>query len=194
MHDPDFVLFDIRRPWPQVRRLQKPHPRPGLGFPFARVGRTEFYFPAVATVWHREPCGADSGTVCKDGPGSGLPWAALRWGWTHRRHLTLKVMVVGRWKRWRTNTCPRCGKRLGFNEVGGSYMNHPRTWHMSCLSLDGVTRERDEAREALVAASVCEAELIAGGMDQTKAWRVMYGCRPKQVVAEAEAITRDEQP
>lgn len=49
MHDPMVVAFEIRRPWPEQRRL---------------MGSGRRYFPAIVTVWHVEPNDHDSGEVC----------------------------------------------------------------------------------------------------------------------------------
>ena len=111
MHDPDVVLFEIRRPWPHIRKLRYDAPR-GMSFPFARALGFEAYWPSVVTVWHNEPNGADSGTVCRDGRGLGskLSLTSLRFAARHRRHLWVQV------KPWQTlcrrlwTRCEECGQ------------------------------------------------------------------------------------
>lgn len=56
MHDPDVVAFEIRRPWP---RWHEPRTVEGRFVP------GYFWWPPLVTVWHREPGGRDSGTVCQ---------------------------------------------------------------------------------------------------------------------------------
>lgn len=81
MHDPDVVAFEIRSP---IRR------RYSVG-----GGR---YRPALITVWHREPGGHDSGTVCK----------RSRWAW-HVHHWHLQIHSLQQFRRWALTRCEWCG-------------------------------------------------------------------------------------
>lgn len=117
MHDPMVVAFDIRRPWPQVRRLRKGDPqrtRRGLSWPFAYTGRRELYWPAVVTVWHVEPGGADALTVCG---------SRSRWQW-HVHHWRIQVQPLQHLRRSLLTRCAHCGGR----SVKGNRVNVSHSW------------------------------------------------------------------
>lgn len=63
MHDPLVVAFEIKRPWPDS---------------YETTGRRRRYWPAMITVWHREPGGRNSGTVCKQ---NSRKWHVLHIKW-----------------------------------------------------------------------------------------------------------------
>lgn len=104
MHDPMFVAFSVRRPWPQKAGGPTPKGprwewRPGS--PFATVAGRRLYFPGLVTVWHNEPGGRDSGEVC------GYPhgWALRK----HLSHLSLQVHPLQAFRRWAFTRCSWCG-------------------------------------------------------------------------------------
>jgi hypothetical protein len=98
MHDPMVVAFEIRRPWP--RRVN--------------WGTRRWYWPAVVTVWHVEPGGRDSGTVCKHSTREQLPdgsWTATprsAWKW-HVHHWKIQVRPLQAFRRWLLTRCAWCG-------------------------------------------------------------------------------------
>lgn len=66
MHDPKVIAFDIPRPWPQKHTtMRRNPPRWKIGISrFWYLNGSEFYWPPLVTVWHNEPGGHDSGTIC----------------------------------------------------------------------------------------------------------------------------------
>lgn len=99
MHDPSALALSVRLPIPS--RISKTRSeRRGLSWPFLRVGGYEAYFGHdLVDVWHEEPGGADSGTVCRD-----------RHLWTHLSHLRLRFPPLIRLRRRLLTTCEWCGE------------------------------------------------------------------------------------
>lgn len=69
MHDPLTVAFAIRRPWPKsvdyrTRQAVREGVHWRLGAPYAVLAGRGLYFPALITVWHRDPSGYDD-TTCR---------------------------------------------------------------------------------------------------------------------------------
>lgn len=60
---------------------------------FRRIG-------SIVEIWHREPGGADSGTVCGHHP-----------GWTHFRHWRFTFPLAYEWRRRLFTCCEWCGGR-----------------------------------------------------------------------------------
>lgn len=85
MHDPLVVAFKVPRPWPKRYR-------------YALAAR-RFYFPPVVTVWHREPGGRDSGTVCR------------RWWRIHAHHWRVQIPALQMLRRRLLTRCAWCGGR-----------------------------------------------------------------------------------
>lgn len=83
MHDPLCVAFTIRRPWPKSYLV------PG-----------KRYWPALVTVWHREPNGHDSGTIC--------PYRAH---WRHPWHWRIQVHSLQELRRRLLTHCEWCHGR-----------------------------------------------------------------------------------
>lgn len=113
MHDPLVVAFEIRRPWPSFRK----HPlfkdiRWGIHGSNWTVAGRGLYFPSLVTVWHREPGGHDSGTVCKmhrHNPETG--WQFYH-GWRfHIHHWKIQIHPVQRLRRSLLTRCSWCGGR-----------------------------------------------------------------------------------
>jgi len=116
MHDLMVVQFQIRRPWPTVRR--KTHNfnngrrfafrhtwakwyKPWQGWScFWKIGNRELYWPSFITVWHVEPGGRDSGSVCSR--------KARRW---HLHHWRIQVHLLQHLRRWALTRCEWCGGR-----------------------------------------------------------------------------------
>lgn len=117
MHDPLVVAFEIRRPWPQ---------RSG---PFWMLAGRCWYWPALITVWHREPGGKDSGTVCRhyrrtqgvDGKWHTTVLHAWRW---HVHHWRIQVHPLQALRRWALTRCAWCGGRSST----GDAVNVSHSW------------------------------------------------------------------
>lgn len=99
MHDPLAVAFEIRRPWPSRTT-------------FKSGGRR--YFPPLITVWHREPGGHDSGTVCK--------WGG-KWRW-HVHHWRPTFPPLQHLRRIVLTRCEWCGGR----SRKGDQVNFGSSW------------------------------------------------------------------
>lgn len=199
MHDPDVVLFQIRRPWPTVRRLRY-KATSGVSLPYVRYLGFEAYFPSVVTVWHSEPRGADSGTVCKDGRGLGsaLSWKTLRFTIRHRDHVRLQVSPWQQLCRRIWTRCQECGEpfRRKQSVTSHSWGNGGPGWrspeqgvfHSKCSAL--VTTRSKSAERLAVLELICDVWGISGSDVQelapmrwtdmpshdawNRAWRVMY--------------------
>lgn len=104
MHDPEVVAFSVRRPWPEIGRTYRRNPplwkwRPGS--PLVYVARKELYFPALLTVWHREPHGEDAlQGECR----------GTRWQW-HVHHWRIQFDLAQKWRRRLLTRCDWCGGR-----------------------------------------------------------------------------------
>jgi hypothetical protein len=85
MHDPLCVAFTIKRPWPKR-----------VGGPATR----RRYWPAIVTVWHREPGGHDAGEICR--------YRRMAW---HVHHWRVQVHHLQRLRRWALTRCAWCGER-----------------------------------------------------------------------------------
>lgn len=116
MHDPKVVAFTIRRPWPEKTSMRRNTPRWKISRScFWYLNGQEFHFPSLVTVWHNEPGGADSGTVCK--------WGSSHWRF-HVHHWSLQVHPWQDFKRWAFTRCAWCG---GVSRKG-DMVNHTLDW------------------------------------------------------------------
>jgi hypothetical protein len=122
MHDPLVVAFDIRRPWPRRSPFYDAgNSRDGKRWrirwsPFWTLAGRGWYFPAIVTIWHREPGGRDSGEVCKHHTSKQLPdgtWKhAPRRRWRlHIHHWRIQVAPLQALRRWALTRCAWCGGR-----------------------------------------------------------------------------------
>lgn len=158
MHDPMVVAFDIRQPWPQVRKLRQGDPRSkrrGIQWPFAYVAGRELYWPGVITVWHVEPGGADALTVC-DSRG--------RWQW-HIHHWRIQVRPLQRLRRSLLTRCALCeGRSTKRNPVNVSHtwdgprgrwwQGEPGLYHRDCSAIVSTQRKAaSKARAATITAT-----------------------------------------
>jgi hypothetical protein len=135
MHDPMCVAFEIRRPWPkrQARTFGKERWRfKGAFWNFAGRG---YYWPGLITVWHVEPDGHDSGTVCK-----------YRDHWKHPHHWRLQVHPLQHLRRWALTRCAWCGGRSRKDDRvnishqwdgprGKWWQGEPGLFHQDCSSI-----------------------------------------------------------
>ena len=114
MHDPMTVAFEIRRPWPKIRKATRPKPFK-IGFTcFWYIGKYEWYWPGLITVWHVDPSGFDSNEDC---PYSG------NWQW-HIHHWKLQILPLQSLRRWALTRCEWCGGK----SRKGDCVNHSQQW------------------------------------------------------------------
>lgn len=105
MHDPLCVAFTIPRPWPNRSRL---------------TGRR--YWPELVTVWHREPGGNDSGTVCRHyDRATGRVLNGWRW---HVWHWRVQLHPLQALRRRLLTRCTWCDGR----SRKGDPVNHSHSW------------------------------------------------------------------
>lgn len=100
MHDPMVVAFEIKRPWPRTSKL------PGK--------LRTWYWPAVVTVWHREPGGHDALTVCR----------YTGWWRLHVHHWRLQFPPLQGLRRWLFTRCAWCAGRHRRRDR----INHSLSW------------------------------------------------------------------
>jgi hypothetical protein len=195
MHDPLVVAREIRRPWPAYFRKVKPgQPRwkiklshrcrpscdhPPLkhgGFPWWKpssysshwtLAGVEMWWPSLVTIWHREPDGHDSGTVCPhfirwrgpDGKWQMKPYN--RWKW-HVYHWRIQVPMWQELGRRLFQRCAWCsGRSTKRNRVNVSHAwrdkraawwrSESHLYHSGCSSAESVIRQ-----------CVCDVPLVQG--------------------------------
>ncbi len=204
MHDPMVVLFEVNAPIPVRTWKQYPNgPRWVLrarrrtnpenlgqrvyswwkpkGYELVIAGRIPKLWN-LATVWHVEPDGHDSGDVCGRHPRGR---ALILWTWRHRHHLKITNRPKQQLNRWLYQRCEHCGgkSRKGHPvNVSHQWDSDPQVWgkstpgiyHGPCSGLVGTRRTLDEANEAIRALGVTSLDLELAGLDSTKAWRVPY--------------------
>jgi hypothetical protein len=130
MHDPMVVAFEIRRPWPSRHSHPIGKARWRFKGSFWTLAGHAFYWPSVITVWHVEPLGRDSGTVCKHYRREQLPdgtWKAtiLRgWRW-HIHHWHIQVSPYQAARRWLLTRCEWCGGKSRKRDRA----NVSHSWH-----------------------------------------------------------------
>lgn len=93
--------------------------------PFWTLAGKRVFFPALITVWHREPGGHDSGEVCKhhiknlDGT-----WRRSRAWRLHLHHWRIQVLPLQHLRRKLLTRCQWCGGR----STRGNYVNISHSW------------------------------------------------------------------
>lgn len=178
MHDPLVVAFEIPAPIP--RHLEWRDPKPGqprwalhrrrrtnpenrgqpvyhwwrpAGYSLVVAGRALGLNPVV-TVWHREPRGADSGTICKHyvttKDAGRKPTEAWRW---HFWHWKIQVHATQWLKRRLWSRCAECGRSFRRRDmvIGTSWNGKGPRWfrgepdiiHRQCSELRGLRGQRE---------------------------------------------------
>lgn len=139
MHDPMVVAWKIRNPWPSRSTA---------------VGRN-WYFRPLVTIWHVEPGGRDSGSVCKHSRQRGGRWAADgRWRW-HVWHWHIQISPLQEIRARLFDRCALCGRKGRPNishqwdgpGVGWrKWRSRQGLYHDQCSSLVSLrrTKESDE--------------------------------------------------
>ncbi len=158
MHEPQVVLFDVRLPFPRRNRWpskteterwtfgrwRRTNPE-NLGDPVLPWCRPAAWKPAIAgrryqwrtfaTVWHNEPSGHDSGTICKGMRGSDASLHNLAWAARHWRHLSVQVHPYQRVQQWLFARCDECGFRFLWKQSRHGYMNSDKVYHDKCMTV-----------------------------------------------------------
>jgi len=137
MHDPMVVAFEIRRPWPRVKKQsyttdrwkfrlyhncgiwcedQEPH-EPGP-FPWWKpsswssswlIAGRDCHFPEMITIWHVEPDDQDALTVCSRRIRENGKWRYTKgWKW-HVHHWHIQVGPLQMLRRYLLTRCSGCG-------------------------------------------------------------------------------------
>lgn len=160
MHDPSVVVFDVHVPIPVRSRFDDSRPderRWSLGrfrrtnpenlgepvYPWwnldgwrPKIAGRGFRWLTLATVWHEEPNGADSGTVCKGMGGTELTWHNVKWAWKHRKHLSIQIRPYLRVRSWLFDRCDECGHRFFWKQARfGAGWDSPKVLHEKCSTL-----------------------------------------------------------
>lgn len=177
MHDPSFLAFEIKAPWLRFSKGLHHHGDPRWGIRIARFTNEEhlgkriypWYRPkayrvsaagrsvrleTLFDVWHDEPGGGDSGTVCKDWHHRNLLWVVR-----HRKHLRWKLIPWFRLK-CRFQRCEECHRRMWKATRFGTGWDAPGVLHYECSSLRHLRGQRLDLLKK-----------IAGVADWTENWR-----------------------
>jgi len=131
MHDPMTVAHEIRSPWPKpavfmTEQAARTGTRWKIGGVFWILAGRGVYFPSLVTVWHREPGGRDSLTVCgrrvQQGDGT---WRYSRgWRW-HVHHWRIQIPPLQSLRRRLLTRCTWCKGR----SVKGDQVNISHQWN-----------------------------------------------------------------
>lgn len=171
MHDPLVVAHKIpspiphRKPWKdrdrQARRWGFARSRrtntENLGQPVYRwwrpkgwtlyLGGRAYGLGTLATIWHVEPDGRDSGEVCKHWA-DGKPKSAWKW---HVHHWSIQIPALQEWRSRLFDRCAECGRKGRPNishqwdgpGVGWrKWRSRPGLYHRECSALVSLRRER----------------------------------------------------
>lgn len=225
MHDPMCVAHEVPFPFPKRKRWADQHYdghrwgwtrrrrtnaenlgepiyrfwRPA-GWTFALAGRV-FQLCSLATIWHVEPKGRDSGEVCKHyirsrdpqpsplrvkldpfiKPLDGGTWYAhTTWKW-HVHHWRIQVPLLGRIKRFVLERCEECGRRYpwGYAPISHQWDSPGVRWR------DGITRRAYHHE--------CSGLIHLRGTrteDENTIRALVAACRVEWDVSEEEAVNR----
>lgn len=92
-------------------------------------------------IWHREPSGHDSGTVCGHAPHG---WHQVLWTLRHVRHLRYRWWPAFRIRKWLLDRCDHCGRRFRWREGRYSFQSTDKVWHDPCMALRHVRSQLDD--------------------------------------------------
>ncbi|HEX5771799.1 MAG TPA: hypothetical protein VFY11_12610 [Nocardioidaceae bacterium] len=117
--------------------------------------------PIRLDIWHDEPDGHDSGTVCGHPP---MATAALIW-WTirHARHLHYRFWPYLKIRRWIKDRCAECGRGFLWKDSRHGYMGSDEVFHSPCMSLRSVRSDLNDI-----------TGYLRGTADWDMRWRVEY--------------------
>lgn len=162
MRSPEVLAFSIVRPWPQISKQPMRRNSPKWRLPivrrddgsfyisrFAYANGYELFFPSMFDIWHIEPGGMDSGTVCKhrvnDTAGKFVRWSKA-WKW-HVWHWQISPVFIYDIRRRLLTRCAECGgadrKGNRVNHSDGGFGGRPKVpiwcgevhlFHADCLA------------------------------------------------------------
>ena len=229
MHDPMVVAFEIRRPFPRrhPRKVREGQPRwelkvrrkhakddprwnpkrwwnPRYWSPFQVAFGREWYFPSLVTVWHVEPKGHDSGTICKhwnrwqDDTGEWHAKSINRWRW-HFWHWHIQIPPVQTVKRFLFERCIECDRRFPWNYSPVSHQwDHDRpkwfrinklAYHHECSSL--VHARRTIGTDERLIGALFAAYRTAADIDESDALERLTGATSRAMeFGDAMRLTR----
>jgi len=183
MHDPMVVAHEIPSPIPHRQKWSEKHYDGGRwgftrrrrtnaenlgepvyrwwrprGWTFALGGRV-YALGILATIWHIEPGGRDSGDVCKhskkDRAGN---WQADRsWKW-HVHHWHIQIPWLQAWRRRLFDRCAECGRKGSPNVsfqwdspgIGWrKWRSMPGLYHGQCASLISLQRSKADDEDLI---------------------------------------------
>lgn len=113
------------------------------------------------TVWHREPGGRDSGTVCPYAPHKPSLHSVL-WLMHHWRHLWIQILPVEKCRHY-FERCADCNQRMLRSTRIGTSWDAPGVVHSWCHALRRVQGQCDDMTACLL-----------GIADWNQQWRVEY--------------------
>lgn len=124
MHSPEALAFSIVRPWPQINKSPMRKTAPKWQLPivrrddgsffisrFAYANGYELYWPSMFDIWHMEPGGHDSGSVCKSKwykDKQGRDRCKQVWKW-HVHHWKITPVFIYNIRRRLLTRCAECG-------------------------------------------------------------------------------------
>jgi len=98
--------------------------------------------PIRLDIWHDEPDGHDSGTVCGRIP---MPVPArIWWAIRHVRHLHYRFWPYLKIRRWIRDRCAECGRGFLWKDSRTGYMGSDEVYHAPCMSLRSVRSDLDD--------------------------------------------------
>jgi hypothetical protein len=117
--------------------------------------------PIRLDIWHNEPDGHDSGTVCgriPDPIGERLLWAVR-----HVRHLHYRFWPYLKIRRWIRDHCAECGRRFLWKDSRHGYMGSDETYHDQCMTVRSLRSQLDDLTQH-----------VRGTADWNTNWRAKY--------------------
>lgn len=117
--------------------------------------------PIRLDIWHDEPGGHDSGTVCGRIP---MPVGArLIWAVRHVGHLHYRFWPYLKVRRWIKDRCAECGRGFLWKDPRTGYMGSDDVFHRLCMSLRSVRGQLDDL-----------TALVRFKADSNTKWRAEY--------------------
>lgn len=130
-------------------------------------------------IWHSEPGGHDSATICGHMPRSTR--ARVWWTMRHSNHLRYRWWPAVNIRRWIVDRCDHCGRRFRWREERHSYQGTDRVWHDVCMSLRHVQGHLDDL-----------TRYVQGTADWNTRWRAEYRLKGLETPSEAESGQRGQ--
>ncbi|MEV6633891.1 hypothetical protein AB0M54_24380 [Actinoplanes sp. NPDC051470] len=117
--------------------------------------------PLRLDIWHDEPDGHDSGTVCGHIP---MPVGArLLWAVRHARHLHYRFWPYLKVRRWIKDRCAECGRGFLWKDSRSGYMGSGEVYHSQCMTVRSLRGQLDDL-----------TALVRFQADPNTKWRAEY--------------------